>query len=164
VPFAVAESILEAACSRAETAENLRSDPPQYGSKSLLRKLGLSETDARQVTSTAELIRRGLTCYATFARESPDRFSEAVDLEAWAEQLARQVRRLEGEAAAVARLLDGGPTSKQAAKLFPTDGREERIAKYECHLHSLLTSTLHELEWLQARARVRLSRRPRWPT
>jgi len=31
------------------------------------------------------------------------------------------------------------------------DGREERIAKYERHLHSLLTSTLHELERLQAR-------------
>ena len=40
---------------------------------------------------------------------------------------------------------------KQTAKLLPGDGRDERIAKYERHLHSLLTSTLHELERLQAR-------------
>ena len=31
------------------------------------------------------------------------------------------------------------------------DGRDERVAKYERHLHTLLTSTLHELERLQAR-------------
>ncbi len=40
VPFAVAESILEAACSRAETAEDLRSDPPAFGSMAFTRKLG----------------------------------------------------------------------------------------------------------------------------
>ncbi|WP_162669651.1 hypothetical protein [Gemmata massiliana] len=31
------------------------------------------------------------------------------------------------------------------------DGHDERIAKYERHLHGLLTSTLRELERLQAR-------------
>jgi hypothetical protein len=35
--------------------------------------------------------------------------------------------------------------------LLPSDGRDERIAKYERHLHNLFTSTLHELERLQAR-------------
>jgi len=39
-------------------------------------------------------------------------------------------------------------TSHYSAK---SDGREERIAKYERHLHNLLTSTLHELERFQAR-------------
>jgi hypothetical protein len=61
------------------------------------------------------------------------------------------VRRLEREAAAVARLLDGGKERQKATKLLPGDGRDERIAKYERHLHNLLTSTLHELERLQAR-------------
>jgi hypothetical protein len=32
----------------------------------------------------------------------------------------------------------------------PATGRDERIAEYERHLHNLLTSTLHELERLQA--------------
>ena len=35
--------------------------------------------------------------------------------------------------------------------MLPGGGRDERVAKYERHLHNLLTSTLHELERLQAR-------------
>jgi hypothetical protein len=153
VPFTVAQSILEAACSRAETAENLRADPPEFGSKKFLQKLDVTETNATKVTWTPELIRRGLAFYASCAREAPDRFRDAVgrELEQWGENLARQVQRLEREVAAVVRLLDERITRKQTAKLLSGDGRDERIAKYERHLHSLLTSTLHELERLQAR-------------
>lgn len=50
-----------------------------------------------------------------------------------------------------ARLLGTRVERKRVAKLLPSDGRDERIAKYERHLHSLLTSTLHELERLQVR-------------
>lgn len=152
-PFAVAESILEAACGRAETAENLRSDPPAFASKGFMRKLGLPGTDAETASWTADLIRRGLLVYADYAQERADEFTEAVrsDLESWAEELARKVRRLEREAGAVVRFLDDRVARKQTAKLLPTDGRDERIAKYERHLHNLLTSTLHELERLQAR-------------
>lgn len=152
-PFAVAESILEAACGRAETAENLRSDPPAFASKAFMRKLGLPGTDAETAPWTAELIRRGLLVYAGYAQEPIDPFTEAVrsDLDSWAEELMRKVRRLEREAGAVVRFLDGRVARKQTAKLLPGDGRDERIAKYERHLHNLLTSTLHELERLQAR-------------
>lgn len=73
------------------------------------------------------------------------------DLESWAEELDRKVRRLEREEAAVVRLLEGKVARRQAAKLLPGDGRDERIAKYERHLHSLLTNTLHEQERFQAR-------------
>jgi hypothetical protein len=153
VPYTVTQSILEAACERAEAAEDLRSDPPEFGGKPFLRKLGLTGATPQEVTWTPELIGRGLALYAGYARESPERFREAVvmELEGWAEELTRTVRRLEGEAAAVARLLDGGKARQKSAKLLPGDGRDERIAKYERHLHSLLTSTLHELERLQAR-------------
>jgi hypothetical protein len=74
-----------------------------------------------------------------------------VGLDEWAEELARKVRRLEREAGALIRMLDGRTARKQAARLLPGDGRDERIARYERHLHSLLTSTLHELERLQVR-------------
>ncbi len=153
VPFAVAESILEAALGRAETAENLRSDPPPVGSKAFMRKVGLTGADPRTVAWPPDLIRRGLTLYAHYTEESVEQFVEAVrtDLEEWAEELTRTVARLEREAAAVVRLLDNRTARKQAAKLLPGDGRDDRIAKYERHLHSLLTSTLHELERLQAR-------------
>ena len=49
------------------------------------------------------------------------------------------------------RLLDGRVARKQTAKLLPGDGRDERIARYERHLHGLLTSTVHELERLRTR-------------
>ena len=152
VPFAVAESILAAACSRAETAENLRADPPNFGSKKFLRKIDVDEANAANVVWTPERIQRGLALYAGYAGEAPERFREAVgrELEQWAEELARRVRRLEREAAAVARLLDDR-TARRRAVALPADGRDERIAKYERHLHNLLTSTLHELERLQAR-------------
>jgi hypothetical protein len=74
-----------------------------------------------------------------------------AEREEWAEELSRKILRLEGEAAAVARLLDSGKTRRESVKLLPGDGRDERIARYERHLHNLLTSTLHELERLQAR-------------
>ncbi len=153
IPFVVAESILGAACSRAETAENLRADPPAFGSKTFLRKIGETGTNAASVVWTPERIQRGLAVYAKYAGETPERFREGVgrELEQWTEELTRQVRRLERETAAVVRLLDGRTAQKQVAKLLPTDGRDERIAKYERHLHALLTSTLHELERLQAR-------------
>jgi hypothetical protein len=153
IPFGVAESILETAMGIAETAEDVRSDPPAYGGKAFLRKLDLAGSDPKAVAWTTELIRRALDLYAGYAGDSPERFLDSVRaaVEVWAEELARKVRRLEGQAAAVTALLDEGSARKQAAKLLPGDGRDERIAKYERHLHNLLTSTLHELERLQAR-------------
>ncbi len=74
-----------------------------------------------------------------------------ADLEAWADERPRTVQCLERESAAVVRLLDGGSARKQSAKLFSGDGQDKQIAKYERHLHSLLTSTLHEPKRLQAR-------------
>jgi hypothetical protein len=153
VAFGVAESILNAACALAETAENLRSDPPAFESRSFLRRLGQAGADPRKVTWTAGLVRRGLEVYAGFPGEAVERFAGAVraDVEDWAEELGRKVRRLEVEAEAVARLLDNNVARKQTATLLPGGGRDERIAKYERHLHHLLTSTLHELERFQAR-------------
>jgi hypothetical protein len=152
-PFAVAECILEAAYSRAKTSEQLRTDPPSFASKGYMRKLEMSDADPQTVTWTAELIRRGVVVYAGSTGEPTERFVEAVraDLNERTEELARKVRRLEAEVVAVTRHLDGRTARKQTAKLLPSQGLDERIAKYERHLHSLLTSTLHELERLQAR-------------
>jgi hypothetical protein len=114
VPFAVAESILEAVCGRAEAAGDLRSDPPAFASKAFMRKLGLTGTDAEVATWTAELIRRGLLLYAGYAQEPIAEFTEAVlsDLDSWVEELTRKVRRLEREAGAMVRFLDGRVSRK----------------------------------------------------
>lgn len=105
---------------------------------------------------TGDLIRRGIEVYAgyaRYAREPVEQFVETVrdDLDSSAEGLERTVKRLEREVGAITRLLDGPTARKQTARLLPTEGRDERIAKYERRLHNLLTSTLHELERLQTR-------------
>jgi hypothetical protein len=153
VPFATAETILNAACARAEIAENLRADPPAFDSKPFLRKLGVTGVSAKAVTWTPDLICRGLAVYAGYAQEDEARFRRAVgaDLDEWAEDLNRKVVRLEREVAALVWLLDGSAEQNRVARVLPADGRDERIAKYERHLHGLLTSMLHELERLQAR-------------
>jgi hypothetical protein len=152
VPAAVAECILRIAVEKVVTSENLHPDPPRFDSNAFLRKLGLPGIAWESVIWTPELIRRALDVYAGYAGESPNEFADAVrlELEESAEELARKVRRLEGEVNAIVWLLDDGK-ERPPSKPNPCDGREERIAKYERHLHNLLTSTLHELERLQAR-------------
>ncbi|VTS01840.1 Uncharacterized protein OS=Rubrobacter xylanophilus (strain DSM 9941 / NBRC 16129) GN=Rxyl_1596 PE=4 SV=1 [Gemmata massiliana] len=152
-PFAIAEYILGTACVRAEAADDLRTDPPAFGSKSFMRKLGLPGTNPQTAPWTPELIRCALALYARFTREPVELFAEHVraELESRAEELGRKGQRLEREATAVARFLDGRSDRSRSARLLPANGCDERIAKYERHLHGLLTSTLHELERLQAR-------------
>ncbi len=153
VPVGVAECILNTACACAEVAENLRTDPPEFESKAFLRKLVLSGSDPRKVDWTPGLIGRGIALYAGYTEEAPEKFRAgvAIELEEWVEEVRRTVRRLEGQAVAVAQLLAGGKARQKVEVLLPGAGRDERIAKYERHLHNLLTSTLHELERLQAR-------------
>jgi len=49
------------------------------------------------------------------------------------------------------RRLDAEPERSASTALLPPDVAADRIVKYEKHLHAQLTSTLHELERLQAR-------------
>ncbi len=153
LPFAAVETLFETALGRVHVADGSRGNPPHYDTKRFLKRLEVTSATARAVDWTPDLIRRGLTVYAGFAREPVDEFIEGVriDIVERAEELARAVRRLERDEAALVRLLEDGATRARAAHLLPANGGEERIAKYERHLHTLLTSTLHELERLQAR-------------
>lgn len=147
-----AGGIFGAALAHALTVAHRREDPPRFDAKAFRRHLGLPDAP-HPADWTADRVRRGLALYAATAGESPARTLAAVRdaLEDRAEDLDRAVRRLEGEAAAVARILETGPEREKTGPLLPGGGRDERIAKYERHLHTLLTSTLHELERLQAR-------------
>jgi hypothetical protein len=152
-PFDVAETILDSARGEADAAENAPGNVPEFGGRVFMRKIGLYGSDARAVAWTPELIERGLAVYAGYIGQESERFRESVALELgeWAEELTRKVQRLEGEAVAVEQLLTDGTARQRASKLLPGGGCDERIAKYERHLHTLLTATLHELERLQAR-------------
>ena len=99
------------------------------------------------------MIRHGLTVYAALVRQQAPTFLGAIrdSLTDRAAELGRTIARLEREVAAVERHIESGNSAKKAEELLPGEGRDERIAKYERHLHAMLTSTLHELERLQAR-------------
>jgi hypothetical protein len=66
-------------------------------------------------------------------------------------EFARRVKRWEEELAALNRRLEAEAERLAATVLIPPDAAAERIIKYEKHLHAQLTSTLHELERMQAR-------------
>jgi hypothetical protein len=153
VPLEVAATLFQSGYDHVTSFADRRDDPPMFGGKAFRRLFAEPESDPSRAGWTWGAIRRGLAHYATFTGESPERLLAAVGeaLDERADELARTVRRLECEAAAVERLLDTGVDRKRSAMLLPEDGREERIARYERHLHNLLTSTLHELERLQAR-------------
>jgi hypothetical protein len=151
--YGVLEVIFYTACQVAKRCVDTFSMPAAFGSKPFMRKIGLTGSDPKEVTWTPELLDRGLAIYATFAEESLEWVSAAVrvELEERFEELTRKVHRLERDEAAVVWLLDDGKIRKHPPQLSHSSGGDERIAKYERHLHNLLTSTLHELERLQAR-------------
>jgi hypothetical protein len=94
-----------------------------------------------------------LDYYAGATEWPPAEFQAEVQrmLDSQAAELSRGVRRRELEVMALNRRLDAEPERVAAPTLLPPAGAMEQIVKYEKHLHSLLTSTLHELERLQAR-------------
>ncbi len=72
-------------------------------------------------------------------------------LDSRAAGFARGVKRREAEVSALNRRLDAEADRSAATALLPPEVAAERIMKYEKHLYTQLTSTLHELERLQAR-------------
>lgn len=72
-------------------------------------------------------------------------------LEGRADGFACVAHRREAEAAAIARRMDAEPERVAATALLPPEVAAKRVMKYEKNLHPQLTSTLHELERLQAR-------------
>lgn len=127
-------------------------DPPELGSKGFRRRLELPAAP-EPIAWTTDVVRRGLGVFAACLPVPPAAFIRDVveALDERAEDLARTAARLDREMAAVEHHLAAGNTAKQTDELLPGDGRDDRIAKYERHLHAMLTSTLHELERLQAR-------------
>jgi hypothetical protein len=65
--------------------------------------------------------------------------------------LAREVSRLEAVVAGIIRRAENSRARAADAALLLPEAIAERVMKCEKHLHGQLTSTLHELERLQAR-------------
>ena len=91
-------------------------------------------------------------------------FAEAIDLtaadfrielqdalEEEVHRFIRSIERLESDKEAQTRRIQDETMRLASSALLSQEKVTDRVIKYERHLHSLLTSTLHELERLQAR-------------
>lgn len=72
-------------------------------------------------------------------------------LDSRVDNYARRVKRREAEVTALNRRMNAEAERLAATALIPPAGATDQLIKYEKHLHAQLTSTLHELERMQAR-------------
>lgn len=132
--------------------EYTKAELPSPGSR-LLKKLGRSEVTLEAVPWTAGIVHQVLEFYAGFVTGgSAEWLAGQVGAE-WAEEsysLARRVKRLRRRLAGLTERWQKAAGWRAADAVMPAAGRDDRIIRYESHLHKLLTSTLHELERLQA--------------
>ncbi len=82
---------------------------------------------------------------ADFRIELQDALEEEVH------RFIRSIERLESDKDAQVRRIQDETMRLASSALLSQEKVTDRVIKYERHLHSLLTSTLHELERLQAR-------------
>jgi hypothetical protein len=106
-----------------------------------------------EVTWTRERQLVGQGYYAAAAGAKPADFRSEVQrlLDGRAAAFARAIDRLEADAAALVQRVTAERSRAASAALLPPEGVTERVIKYERHLNSLLTTTLHELERMQDR-------------
>lgn len=154
LPAATVVAVLYAAHRLAEEClvPRFRFDQPH--SQPFLTGIGCpAGVKAEEVTWTRGLLLAGLGYYAAAAGRDPADFRAEVQgaLDAKRAGFARELTRREAEAAALVRRAESERQRAADAALLPPDQVTDRVMKYEKHLHGLLTSTLHELERLQAR-------------
>jgi hypothetical protein len=127
--------------------------PESYSDPGFPSRIGAEGVGTEEVLGSAEWLGRALDYYADAAGETPAEFRANVQtaIDGRAAAHVREVSRLEAEAAAILRRAESRRSRAADAALLPPEPIAERVMKYEKHLHGLLTSTLHELERLQAR-------------
>jgi hypothetical protein len=130
-----------------------RFTPHDPAEAAFLQQIEAVGASVREVPWVAALVLRGLAYYAGAANLCPTEFRAHLQavVEARVLALEREVGVMERDAAAVLRRVEGRRARAADAALLPSDQVAERVMRYERHLHSQLTSTLHELERLQAR-------------
>jgi len=127
--------------------------PDHYVDPGFHAHVGNSAAGIKEVAWSPELLLRAIEYYksavdgtmAAFRADLQNIFDSRVAA------LAREEKRLEADRSAIVRRAENHRARAADAALLPPEQITERVMKYEKHLHGLLTSTLHELERLQAR-------------
>lgn len=127
--------------------------PEWHTDRAFLDRIGFTPDRPKYEAWPRDKFMVALDYYAGATEWSADEFRVELlrTLDSRAAGFARGVKRREVEVAALNRRLDAEAERSAATALLPPEAAAERIMKYEKHLHAQLTSTLHELERLQAR-------------
>lgn len=128
-------------------------DPEPPCNPTFLTAFGLPPGSVRRAPWTADLFLRALTHHADAIGQPLEAFRRELEegLHDRAGAYAREANRLNRELTGCRRRQETWHDRAAADALLPSLDVLERISKYEKHLHNTLTSTLHELERLQAR-------------
>lgn len=151
VPAAVAVGVLTTAC-RALDDYPLKATPPGPKDAKFLAQIGHPGVDAVDVPWTAGVVRLGFQTYAGLVKGSTDWLAGLVSrqLRAGLKWQRREHRREQGRADGLAERRRRRPVWRAVTELLPGGGVDERVIRYESHLGKQLSTTLHELERLQA--------------
>jgi hypothetical protein len=130
-----------------------KADPEKPSSPTFLATLDLPPGPLRAAPWTAALLLRVLMRYADAITQPLEAFQRELEevLDDRAAAFAREVERLNSEIAGLRRRQETWRARAASAALLPPLDVLDRISKYEKHLNNMITSTLHELERLQAR-------------
>ncbi len=128
-------------------------EPRWCSDRSFLDRLGFAADRPKDEAWPRDKFLAALDYYAAATDWPADEFRAELlrTLDSRAAGFASGVKRREAEVLALNRRLDAEAERLAATALIPPDAATDRIIKYEKHLHAQLTSTLHELERLQAR-------------
>jgi hypothetical protein len=153
LPAEMAQLILSWASSLTLDCPVRKFEPERLESPTFLAVLGMRAGGVRSTPWTGELLQRALVYYADAIGRAIEGFLEDLQdtLDEQVAAFAREVDRLKGETAALTHRLETWQDRAKAAALIPQEAIMDRVAKYEKHLNAQFTSSLHELERLQAR-------------
>jgi hypothetical protein len=128
-------------------------EPAWHSDRTFLDRLGLTPDRPAAAAWSREHFLAALDYYAGATEWPADEFRAELQrtLDSRTDGFARGVKRREAEVAALNRRREAEAERLAASALVPPDAAADRIIKYEKHLHAQLTSTMHELERLQAR-------------
>jgi hypothetical protein len=128
-------------------------EPAWYSDRALLDRLGFPADRPTDAVWPRDKFLAALDYYAGATEWPAAEFRTELQrtLDSRVDTFARRVKRREAELAALNRRLDAEGERYALSALTPPDAAADHIIKYQKHLHAQLTSTLHELERLQAR-------------
>ena len=152
MPSGTVQSILNSAYALVLEYPVRRFEPDHPNGCAFRTRMGFHKTTVENPLWTKEQFLKSLEYFAEAVDLTAADFrTELQDaLENDVHRFIRSIERLESDIDALTRRVEEEKTRLASSALLTHEKVTDRVIKYERHLHSLLTSTLHEVERMQA--------------